>query len=114
MSTQVSKKKTVVLFSLCEIKYPVRSKRVVCAGGTDNGDDGGARMRQWVGLDGDEREMQMKVEGMKLVLEMADTLCLKTMREAVALLHPVQAMHFLFTAADQAPPRHAQHRAPQG
>ncbi|CAD6226549.1 unnamed protein product [Miscanthus lutarioriparius] len=37
-----------------------------------------------------DREMQTKAEGMKLVLEMTDTLRLETMREVVALLRPPQ------------------------
>lgn len=47
-----------------------------------------------------EREMQTKAEGMKRVLDMADTLRLDTMREVVALLRPPQAVHFLIAAAE--------------
>lgn len=47
-----------------------------------------------------EREMKSKAEGMKQVLQMADTLRLDTMREVVALLRPAQAVHFLIAAAE--------------
>ena len=47
-----------------------------------------------------DREMQTKAEGMRRVLEMADTQRLETMREVVALLWPPQVVHFLLAAAE--------------
>ncbi|CAO2161158.1 unnamed protein product [Urochloa humidicola] len=62
---------------------------VELAGG--GGEIGGAAM---------EREMETKADGMKRVLEMADGLRLETMRGVVALLRPMQAVHFLLAAAE--------------
>jgi hypothetical protein len=47
-----------------------------------------------------ESEMKTKADGMKRVLGMADTLRLDTMKEVVALLSPVQAVHFLIADAE--------------
>ncbi|CAO2180998.1 unnamed protein product [Urochloa humidicola] len=53
-----------------------------------------------IGGDAMEREMETKADGMKRVLEMADGLRLETMRGVVALLRPMQAVHFLLAAAE--------------